>query len=163
VTPRIDGVKYLDKSPLIYWMIAGSYLLFGVHDWAARIPVALGAILAAWLTARMAAWAFGQRAGCYAGLAMATCVGLFLFTRVLIPDVWLTLAITLSLWSFLRLLEEDEPRRGLWWFLMCTGAGGGLLLKSLVAVVLPAGAAFFYLLATGQLFRREVLMRLWQR
>src|SRR5260370_28498455 len=45
---------------------------------------------------------------------LATCVGMFLFTRVLIPDVVLTLAITLAMWSLLRLLDEDEPRPRAW-------------------------------------------------
>src|SRR5579864_7192382 len=44
VTARLDGVPYLEKAPLIYWAIAVSYKLFGVHDWAARIPVVLSAI-----------------------------------------------------------------------------------------------------------------------
>ena len=90
VTPRIDGVKYLDKSPLVYWLIALSYAVFGVHDWAARIPIALGAILLAWVTARFGAWAFGRKAGCYAGLAMATCVGLYFFIIVMLTYVLLT-------------------------------------------------------------------------
>src|SRR6476661_877776 len=85
VTARLDGVAYLEKSPLKYWMIAVSYEMFGVHDWAARIPIAHSTILLAWVTARFAAWAFGRRAGLYAGLTMATCVGIFLFTRILIP------------------------------------------------------------------------------
>src|SRR4051794_30815351 len=87
VTARLNGVAYLEKSPLKYWMIAVSYETFGVHDWAARIPIALSTILLAWVTARFAAWAFGRLAGLYAGLVMATCVGIFLFTRILIPDV----------------------------------------------------------------------------
>ena len=41
VTARLDGVAYLEKSPLIYWMMAASYRVFGVHDWAARLPLAL--------------------------------------------------------------------------------------------------------------------------
>ena len=41
VTPRLDGVAYLEKAPLVYWVMAGFYRLFGVHDWAARIPLAL--------------------------------------------------------------------------------------------------------------------------
>ena len=44
VTARLDGVAYLEKAPLIYWMIAACYKVFGVHDWAARLPVALSAI-----------------------------------------------------------------------------------------------------------------------
>ena len=43
VTARLDGVAYLEKSPLKYWMIAVSFMIFGVHDWAARIPMALSA------------------------------------------------------------------------------------------------------------------------
>src|SRR5262245_55183011 len=71
VTPRLNGVKYLDKSPLIYWTIAISYAVFGVHDWAARIPIALSAILLCWITAQFGAWAFGRRAGLFAGLALS--------------------------------------------------------------------------------------------
>src|SRR5580693_1697699 len=82
VTARLDGVAYLEKSPLIYWLIAICYKVFGVHDWAARIPVALASIGLAWLTAAMGVWAFGRRAGFYAGLCVATCIGLFLFTRI---------------------------------------------------------------------------------
>ncbi len=100
VTARLDGVLYLEKSPLIYWLIAISYKVFGAHDWAARIPVALSAIALCWLTAAFGVWAFGRRAGFYAGLCMATCVGLFLFTRILIPDVMLTFTIALAMWAF---------------------------------------------------------------
>ena len=110
VTARLDGIAYLEKSPLKYWLIAISFRLFGTHDWAARIPLALGTVLLCWVTARFAAWAFGPRAGLYAGLVLATCVGLFLFTRILIPDALLTLVIVLAMWSLLRALEEDEPR-----------------------------------------------------
>src|SRR3954466_10243450 len=114
VTARLDGVAYLEKSPLKYWMIAVSYMVFGVHDWAARIPVALSAVLLCWVTARFAAWAFGARGGMFAGLVLATSIGLFLFTRILIPDVVLTLTITVALWSLLRTLEEGEEHPSRW-------------------------------------------------
>jgi len=85
VTARLDGVVYLETSPLIYWLIAISYKIFSAQDWAARIPVALSAIGLCWLTTAFGIWACGRRAGFYAGLTMSTCVGLFLFTRILIP------------------------------------------------------------------------------
>src|SRR5207245_6851301 len=53
VTARLDGVAYLEKPPLYYWPMTISYMMFGVHDWAARIPVALAASGLAWLTAAM--------------------------------------------------------------------------------------------------------------
>ena len=159
VTAHLDGVPYLEKSPLKYWMMAVSYMIFGVHDWSARLPVALAAVILCWLTARIGAWAFSARAGLYAGLSLATCVGLFLFTRILIPDVVLTLTITLAMWSLLRALEEDEPRPSLWAWTMSASIGVGLLLKGLIAAVFPVGGGLLYLLLTRQLFVR----RTWQR
>jgi 4-amino-4-deoxy-L-arabinose transferase-like glycosyltransferase len=159
VTARLDGVPYLEKSPLKYWMIAVSYMIFGVHDWAARIPVALFTVLLCWLTARIGAWAFSEQAGLYAGLTLATSLGLFLFTRILIPDVILTFTITLAMWSLLRALEQDEPHPRRWAWLMAASIGTGLLLKGLIAAVFPIGAGLAYLLLTRQLFAR----RTWQR
>jgi 4-amino-4-deoxy-L-arabinose transferase-like glycosyltransferase len=160
VTARLDGIKYLEKSPLKYWMIAVSYMIFGVHDWAARIPIALATVLLCWLTARFGAWAFGRRAGVYAGLVLATCVGLFLFTRILIPDVILTLTITVALWSLLRALEDDEAHPGRWALLMWAAMGTGLLLKGLIAAVFPVAAGLLYLGLTRQLLVRKTWKRL---
>ncbi|MBZ5577114.1 MAG: glycosyltransferase family 39 protein [Acidobacteriia bacterium] len=159
VTARLDGVAYLEKSPLKYWLVAISFLVFGVHDWAARIPLAGATVLLCWVTARFGSWAFGRRAGMYAGLVLATSVGLFLFTRILIPDAMLTLVITLALWSLLRALEEDEPHPARWALLMWASVGTGLLLKGLIAALFPAAAALLYLAITRQLVSR----RTWQR
>src|SRR5271165_1667779 len=97
VTARLDGVAYLEKSPLIYWMMAVSFRIFGVHDWAARLPLALAVVLLCWVTYRLGRWAFDEEAGRFAGLVLATSVGLFLFTRIVIPDAILTLAIAASI------------------------------------------------------------------
>jgi 4-amino-4-deoxy-L-arabinose transferase-like glycosyltransferase len=152
VTARLDGVIYLEKSPLIYWLMAISYKIFGAYDWAARIPIALSSIGLAWLTAAFGRWAFDQMAGFYAGLAMATCIGLFLFTRILIPDVMLTFTITLAMWAFLRVLDEEERHPRAWAYTLAASFGIGLLLKSLIALVFPLGAAILYLLITRRLF-----------
>jgi 4-amino-4-deoxy-L-arabinose transferase-like glycosyltransferase len=160
VTARLDGVSYLEKAPFVYWTMAGAYKVFGVHDWAARIPIALAAMALSCLTAAFATWAFGERAGLYAGLCIATCIGLFLFTRILIPDVMLTCSIALAMWAFLRVLDEEEPRPRAWALILAASLGLGLLLKSLVSVVFPVGAGLVYLAATNQLFSRRAWMRL---
>ena len=159
VIARLDGVPYLEKSPLIYWLIAISYRIFGVHDWAARVPVALAAILLAWVTWRYGRWAFGTLAGFYAGLAVATCVGLFLFTRIQIPDVMLTLSVCVAFWSFQRALDEQEQRPRLWAALLAASLGVGLMLKGLIAIVAPIGGVIAYLALTRQLFSRVVWKR----
>lgn len=160
VIAHLDGVPYLEKSPLIYWLMAASFRILGVHDWVARIPVALAAILLAWVTWRYARWAFGARAGFYAGLSLGTCIGLFLFTRIQIPDVMLTLCVSLAFWSFQRALDQEEPRPRLWALLLAAGLGLGLMLKGLIAVVAPIGGILAYLAITRQLFSREAWKRL---
>ena len=160
VTARLDGVAYMEKAPLIYWAIALSYKVFGVHDWAARIPIALSVMGLAWLTAAFGVWAFGKRAGLYAGLCMATCIGIFLFTRILIPDVMITVTVALAMWAFLRALDEEEPHPRFWAFLLAASLGLGLLLKSLIGIVFPVAAGIIYLLITRQLFSSRTWKRL---
>jgi len=160
VTPRIDGVAYLEKPPLKYWLIAVSYTIFGVHDWAARIPIALSAVLLCWVTAQFGAWAFGARAGMYAGLCLSTCAGLFLFTRVLISDVMLTLTIALAIWSLVRALDEAEPHPRRWAMLMWASLGAGLLIKGLIAIVFPVGVGLLFLVFERRLLDRKVWSRL---
>jgi len=160
VIVHLDGVPYIEKSPLIYWLMAVSFRILGAHDWVARIPVALAAVLLAWVTWRYGRWAFGARAGFYAGLSLATCVGLFLFTRIQIPDVMLTLSVCVAFWSFQRVLEVEEPRAQLWALLLAASLGVGLMLKGLIAVVVPVGGMVVYLSVTRQLLSREVWKRL---
>jgi 4-amino-4-deoxy-L-arabinose transferase-like glycosyltransferase len=160
VTAHIDGLIYLEKPPLIYWTIAASYRVFGAHDWAARIPVALSAIALCALTMAFGIWAFGKRAGFYAGLCLSTCIGLFLFTRILIPDVMLTFTIALAMWALLRSLEDEERHPGVWSIVLAACLGIGMLLKSLISVAIPVAVGLIYLLLTRQLFSARTWKRL---
>jgi len=160
VTAHLDGVKYLEKAPLKYWMIAICFQIFGAHDWAARIPISLCAILLCWLVARMAGWAMGPKTGLYAGLSLATSIGLWLFTRVLIPDVILTLSIAFSMWSFFRALEPGETHGTRWALSSWAAIGVGILLKGLIAAIFPLGTAFLYLVFSGLWRQRETWRRL---
>jgi 4-amino-4-deoxy-L-arabinose transferase-like glycosyltransferase len=159
VTARLNGVAYLEKSPLVYWMMAVSFRIFGVHDWVARLPLALAVVLLCWVTYRFGRWAFDDQAGLYAGIALATSVGLFLFTRILIPDAMVTLAITGAIWAWLRLLEPDGPALP-WSVALGTLLGIGLLLKGLIAVVFPLAAGLAYMTITQQLVSADAWRRL---
>jgi 4-amino-4-deoxy-L-arabinose transferase-like glycosyltransferase len=160
VTARLAGVAYLEKAPLHYWVIVIAYKIFGISDWAARIPFALTVVALAVLTAAFGIWAFGRKPGFYAGLCMATCVGLFLFTRILIADAMLTFTTALAMWAFLRAVDRAEPRPALWAAMLAASLGVGLLIKSLVGMVFPVATALLYLAITRQLFSRETWKRL---
>jgi 4-amino-4-deoxy-L-arabinose transferase-like glycosyltransferase len=161
VTARQDGVVYFEKSPLVYWLMILAYKVFGVHDWAARIPIALSSVGLVWLTAAFGKWAFGKKAGFCAGLVMATCVGLWLFTRILIPDVMLTFTITAAMWAFLRLFDEEERHPRAWACVLAMSLALGLLLKSLVGIVFPIAAALLFLLFTRRLFSWQAWKRIY--
>ena len=160
VTARLDGIPYLEKAPLVYWLIAVSYEIFGVHDWTARLPLGLSAVLLCWVTYRFGRWAFGEEAGLYAGIALATSVGLFLFTRILIPDAILTLTVAGAIWAWFALLEPEEQLPLRWSVMLGACMGTGLLVKGLIAVVFPVLAGMAYMALTRQLFSARSWRRL---
>ena len=161
VTPTIDGIRFFDKPPLMYWMAAGSMRLFGVHDWAARLPLALGvlALLAAVYTlgirlfARVSPPQHPDRGGLYAALAMATSIGPYLYTRFYIPDILIALWMTLSVHLFLVAMDRVRERRSA--LLPSLGFGAvmalDVLTKGLIGIVFPLGFVLLYLAFTRQL------------
>ncbi|MGH9652101.1 MAG: ArnT family glycosyltransferase [Bryobacteraceae bacterium] len=159
VTGHLNGVVYIDKAPLKYWITASLYSVFGIHDWVAKLPTAIAAVLLVWLVMRMASWAISRDAGFYSGLVLSTSIGMYLFTRTVIPDIILVLLIACTLWCFVRLLES--PKRSLVWALaMYASAALGVLTKGFIGVVFPAGIVLVYLLFTGKLLDRETWHRM---
>lgn len=159
VTGRLNGVAYLDKAPLKYWTTVSLYKIFGIHDWVARLPTAIAAILLCWLVMRMASWAFSREAGFYAGLVTSTSLGLFLFTRTIIPDVILTLLIGCALWSFLR-LQESRTHAYPWAMGFYAAMALAVLTKGFVGVIFPAGIVLAYLIAARKLGDGDMWRRL---
>lgn len=156
VTARLDGVPFLEKSPMLYWMIGASYIVLGQHDWAARMPIVLSILGTCWMIGRMGRWAFDGTTGVYSALVFGTSVGVFLFTRILIPDLTVTGTIALSLWAFARALDEEEPRPRKWAAIMAVSAAVGVLLKGVIALLFPAAAGFLFLILTGRATNAEI-------
>lgn len=151
VTLHVNGIRYLEKAPLLYWSIAASFHIFGQHDWAARLPLALYA-----LALFFAAFAFGkklfasQQAGFYAAVCLLTASGIFGFTRILLPDVVLCLWITLAIYFFWMSLEET-PRSlaSACGFAACCALG--VLTKGLIGLLFPLAIVGIFLFFTRNL------------
>jgi 4-amino-4-deoxy-L-arabinose transferase-like glycosyltransferase len=150
VTLYVNGVRYLEKAPLMYWSVATSYTLFGVNEWSTRFPLMLGVLAMILATYGVGRWTYGSDGGFDSGLVMATALGPYLFTRFLIPDVPVGLWLTLTFWLFLKSLEEATPSRWVCWGLAAVCALN-VLTKGLIGLVFPAGAMGLYLLLTGNL------------
>lgn len=165
VTLYADGVRYFDKPPLPYWLGAASAGIFGVHDWAIRLPLALSVLLLVLWIYQLAnriygAEAWGERAGFFSALIFATSIGPYLFTRFFIPDVMVALWLTIAADLILR-MENSAQRygRAKWWHPVAFGwvCAGCTLTKGLIGVVFPVGILLVYLFATRQL---RLLVRL---
>lgn len=150
VTLYTDGIRYLEKAPLMYWSVAASYEIFGVKDWSTRLPLVLGVLLLLLSTYFLGRYAYGERAGLYASVVLSTSLGPYIFTRFQIPDTIVALWLTLTAFFFLRSLDEEQPSRATCWGLAATCALN-MLTKGLIGLVFPLGAIFLYLLIAGNL------------
>jgi 4-amino-4-deoxy-L-arabinose transferase-like glycosyltransferase len=150
VTLYVNGIRYLEKAPLMYWGVAVSYELFGISEWSTRLPLMLCVLAMILSTYGLGRWALGGEGGFDSGLVLATALGPFLFTRFLIPDAAVGLWLTLTFWLFLVTLEQPKPARWTCWGLAAVCALN-VLTKGLIGLVFPIGAIGLYLLLTGNL------------
>ena len=150
VTLYTDGVRYLEKAPLMYWSLAASYKIFGISNWSTRFPLVLGVLALTLMTYRLGRYVYGETGGLYAGIALVTSLGLFVFTRFLIPEVLVTLWLTIGYYLFLRALDEEHPPGLLCWG-FAAACALNVLTKGLIGLVFPAGAIGLFLLLTRRL------------
>jgi 4-amino-4-deoxy-L-arabinose transferase-like glycosyltransferase len=149
VTPYADGVRFLEKPPLMYWVTAASLRVLGRSEFALRLPTALAVVALVWVITRMAQRAAGPGAGLAAGLCAAFSVGTCLFTREALHDVWLVLFVSLGLYAFLEWYRDPGHPRG-WALLFYASLAGGFMTKSLVGVALPVGIAVVFFLTSRE-------------
>lgn len=147
VTLYTNGFRYLEKAPLMYWSLAVSYKIFGVGNWSTRFPLMLGVLALVIATYRLGRSVYGEAGGLLAGIVLVTSLGLFIFTRFLIPEVLVALWLTLGYDFFLRCLEERPSRMVFWGFAVTCALN--VLTKGLIGLVFPAGAIVIFLLLTG--------------
>jgi len=159
ITPYANELRFLEKPPLFYWLISLSYKVFGsTNAFTARLPTALAVIGLVFVTARIGQLLFGSRAGVLGGLALATSVGMFLFTRIILPDALFALLLALILYWFVRWERAEQKAGAVVW--MYFFAGLAVLTRGLIGIMFPAGIIFLTLLFSGKLRQGARLLSL---
>ena len=159
VTPHENFHPVLDKPIFFYWLIALSYKLFGVSEWAARLPSALAALGCLILVYRFVAARWGWWEALWSALILLTSAEFFSLARIVIFDMPLTFFLTLAICAFYEAVHTDEVRRRRFWCLaMYASLGVATLIKGLIGVVIPGMVFLFYLLLTR---RWSVLRRIY--
>ena len=179
VTLHVDSVRYLEKPPLPYWLAALSLRLFASRPgllsvFAIHLPLALTVLALALLGYAWSRRAFGARAALCTAVFVLTSTGVFLFTRIFIPDALLSLLLALSLYCLLRALDPSskpfrkdvssrpeldglivtrsgETRSSLFAYTMWASLALAVLAKGLVALIFFFGTAAIFLPLSGEL------------
>jgi 4-amino-4-deoxy-L-arabinose transferase-like glycosyltransferase len=138
LVPTLHGLPYYDKPPLLYWLVMGSYRIFGVNDWAARLVSTAAGFLTVLVTYFWGRKIAGRRAGFAAAMILCLSVRFVYLGRLLTMNsllcLWTTAALAAAHWS----LRGPELRRR-WWLASAVLAALGLLTKGPVALVLVIG------------------------
>ena len=141
--PTLDGAPRFDKPILIYWVQAAALRIFGVHEWALRLPSALSVWLWCLVVAGFAAKRWSRRTGIVAGTVLATSVGPLIIGRACTADGLLNLLLALALldgWRSLETRNRVLALRAYLWIAL------GLLTKGPIALVIPAAVSGVFLL-----------------
>jgi 4-amino-4-deoxy-L-arabinose transferase-like glycosyltransferase len=163
-TLRLNGVRYFDKPPFLYWLIAGAFAVFGPGEWAARLVPVGGALLAAAATAVLGARLLGPARGAAAAAALCSCALFVVFGRYVRPE---TLFVAAIQWGFTGLLlglgesgdqraagadsRRDERRRRAWLVVGCAGLAVASLAKDPLGLIGPLAAVAGALWLAGRL------------
>lgn len=136
VLPRFNGLPYLEKPPLYFWLASLGLAVVGPSEWVLRAWSALGAIGSALLAWRLGRLLYSVRAGLMAGLALVTMAGSALYVRKASTDFLFVFCLALAMWGFVR--DAHRPGRGRGRFLLLyVGAGLAVLTKGLVGLLFP--------------------------
>lgn len=166
VTPRLWGTAWFEKPVLYYWGAAAAMRVFGVDEFAARLPSALAALLAllglVWAALRQ----YGARTAWAVALIFPTCVGVIGFARAAGPDMMFAAALTLAMVMGAALVElngaaekmaagsgrytESEEKREKMGLRIALGValGAATLAKGPAAIVLAGGSVLLWATTT---------------
>ena len=151
VTPRLNGVKYFEKPPLVYWLVAGSLKVFGPGEMAARaVPAVFGllGVVFLYLTARRI---HGRETAWWAAVVLATSLLYFAHSRILLIDMVVAVLISAVLFCFQLGVREPPGALRRWLFYgLYASAALATLAKGLIGFLLPGAVMFFWLLLFNQ-------------
>lgn len=146
ITPTLNYVKYFEKPPLLYWLNAASFSVFGQNEFAARFPCALAGLLTILFTYWLGRELFGRRIGVLAAVFMGASGGFIALARITLTDMPLTLCMTLALGSFILAVRDSGERKSTYYYLFYIGAALAVLAKGLIGILFPGAIIFLFML-----------------
>jgi 4-amino-4-deoxy-L-arabinose transferase-like glycosyltransferase len=141
LTPTLNGVHYLDKPHLLYWLSLMSYKLLGVSEWSARVPTLAMTVGEVWLTYLIGRQLIGRIAAWLGGFVLITCIGFFVLHLQILTDHLITLSLLAALYCLVR--WQDAPARR-WSILFSLSLVAGFLSKGFIGLLFPVLIGLIY-------------------
>lgn len=151
VTPRLNGVNYFEKPPLVYWVTAAFEKAFGLNEWSVRAVPALFAIAGLLLTYAAARGLYGRTTGILAATVLGTSVLWFIVGHIPLLDTAVSVFMAATLFCFLLAIREPAGRRRRWLFMgLYVSAALATLTKGLMGFLVTGAVMFIWLIFCGQ-------------
>lgn len=151
VTPRLNGVNYFEKPPLVYWLVAGALRLIGPNEWAVRaVPMIFGfaGVLLTYVAGRRL---YGRAAGFCSAVVLGTSFLYLGLTRLLVLDMAVSVLMAAALVCFILGIREPAGARRRWLFYgLYASAALAALAKGLIGFLVPGAIMFSWLLIFNQ-------------
>ncbi len=139
ITPRLNGVAFLDKPVLYYWLQASAIYLFGLKEWALRLWPALIGILGCMVTYLAGSLLFSRRTGILAAIILATCPLYYGAAHYANLDLEVAALIGNSLLFFIMAAQLEQSKlRHIFMLAAYFFAALAFLTKGLIGIVFPA-------------------------
>ncbi len=151
VTPRLDGVPYFEKPPLMYWVVAATCRVLGPSEWSLRLAPALFALGGIFATYGAARRIYGRDAGLWAALALGTSLLYLGLGHILILDMPLSVLMSATLFCFILGVREPPGAGRRWLFYgLYASAALATLTKGLEGFLVTGAVMFLWLIFLGQ-------------
>lgn len=149
VTPRLNGVKYFEKPPMIYWLQSSALVAFGNNEWAVRFWPAVMGLLGCLVTYAAGSLLYGRKTALLAALMLATGPIYFSISRIALTDMAVSTFMVSCLLCFIVAVDQPSGRmRRMLFYFAYVSAAFALLTKGLIGVAVPGAIVFLWLLIT---------------
>jgi hypothetical protein len=151
ITPRLNGVNYFEKPPLVYWVTAASEAIFGLNEWAVRAVPALFAVWGVLLTYRAGRRLYGREAGLASAVVLGTTLLWFAIGHIPILDMAVSMLMARALFRFIQAVNAPDPvARRRHFIHLYASMGLATLAKGLIGFLVTGAVMFLWLLIFHQ-------------
>jgi len=154
ITPTYNGENRYDKPILLYWLMAGSYHIFGINEFGARFPSAVASCLLICSLFFFTKHFQDEKTALYAAISSVLSLSFFVYSHAAVTDMTLTLFISLSLFSFYFSVADNEKHQGkdtIYSYGFYLFSALAFLTKGLIGILFPFCIALIYMIATEKL------------